>query len=190
MATNCSGCDKHSESMKRCGGCKTVFYCSKACQRSHWRHGNHKAICSFLKQGGPLYATSARSGTRGSSAKRPPVMTVIDNLTGSFSSRLGPQNGAGTQCRAPNPSPGELASLVRKLQGHLPLPRFFPLCNGSKRFLFVTDLREVQPEWDAGPMPLRERTILVAKIVEMELYWLRHGIRILVSRHIQIQNRP
>ncbi|WIA21757.1 hypothetical protein OEZ85_000919 [Tetradesmus obliquus] len=28
----------------RCGNCKTAYYCSKACQKAHWRAG-HKAVC-------------------------------------------------------------------------------------------------------------------------------------------------
>mmetsp|Transcript_43405 Transcript_43405/g.80346 ORF Transcript_43405/g.80346 Transcript_43405/m.80346 type:complete len:201 (-) Transcript_43405:3-605(-) len=29
-----------------CANCKLVLYCGRDCQRSHWRHGGHKAVCA------------------------------------------------------------------------------------------------------------------------------------------------
>lgn len=45
----CAGCKKpRSElgevSMRRCSGCRTVMYCTVACQRDHWRRG-HRQDC-------------------------------------------------------------------------------------------------------------------------------------------------
>jgi len=32
--------------MKSCGGCRTVYYCSRACQTAHWP--THKSACKLL----------------------------------------------------------------------------------------------------------------------------------------------
>ena len=40
----CGRAPSPMEGFKRCGGCKQVMYCSKACQRAHWRAG-HKGEC-------------------------------------------------------------------------------------------------------------------------------------------------
>jgi hypothetical protein len=41
--SKCRQCSKASESLQRCGRCKTVCYCSKECQVAHWP--THKANC-------------------------------------------------------------------------------------------------------------------------------------------------
>ena len=41
----CSNCQ--SESFSVCGACRMVPYCSKACQKEHWKY-NHKARCSKI----------------------------------------------------------------------------------------------------------------------------------------------
>ena len=33
-----------AEKLSQCAACKTVLYCSRACQASHWKLG-HKAAC-------------------------------------------------------------------------------------------------------------------------------------------------
>ncbi|RDB22028.1 hypothetical protein Hypma_010936 [Hypsizygus marmoreus] len=45
----CSKVSKSKELMK-CGGCKKVFYCSKACQVQSWKHGPHRALCKLLTE--------------------------------------------------------------------------------------------------------------------------------------------
>ncbi|KAJ7504839.1 hypothetical protein B0H11DRAFT_1979569 [Mycena galericulata] len=47
--TACTNCFKNDGEepdlkMSRCGGCKEVWYCSKECQKKHWR--THKAFCT------------------------------------------------------------------------------------------------------------------------------------------------
>jgi tetratricopeptide (TPR) repeat protein len=37
------GCTK--QGLHRCGGCKSVMYCSAACQKVHWKQGGHKQEC-------------------------------------------------------------------------------------------------------------------------------------------------
>jgi hypothetical protein len=39
----CGQCQKEEESMKRCSGCGTVYYCSSKCQKDHWKL--HKPNC-------------------------------------------------------------------------------------------------------------------------------------------------
>jgi hypothetical protein len=40
----CHFCHKKSGDLKRCLGCKKVSYCSKGCQKRHWKLG-HKTLC-------------------------------------------------------------------------------------------------------------------------------------------------
>ncbi len=39
----CDGCGSMKEPLKRCGGCKQVYYCSRACQQKAWK--DHKTEC-------------------------------------------------------------------------------------------------------------------------------------------------
>jgi len=39
----CASCNKYVEAAKRCGKCKSIWYCSQECQRKHWP--KHKANC-------------------------------------------------------------------------------------------------------------------------------------------------
>ncbi|XP_025079802.1 uncharacterized protein LOC112555584 [Pomacea canaliculata] len=43
--------------LRRCGACFQVYYCSKTCQRAHWRH--HKALCrqQLMTPRGPTFAS-------------------------------------------------------------------------------------------------------------------------------------
>ena len=42
-ATRCSGCNQSGRRYKACGGCNSVWYCSRDCQRAHWP--THKREC-------------------------------------------------------------------------------------------------------------------------------------------------
>ena len=46
----CSACEKKSNTVKQCDGCKCVYYCDKECQTKHWRTGGHKAKCRKTPQ--------------------------------------------------------------------------------------------------------------------------------------------
>jgi len=53
----CHRCLVPATSLKRCGGCKWVHYCSRECQKEDWDAG-HKTFCKLLqnfKGGSPLY---------------------------------------------------------------------------------------------------------------------------------------
>lgn len=39
----CAFCHSKTEDLKRCFGCKKVFYCGKQCQKQHWKE--HKPHC-------------------------------------------------------------------------------------------------------------------------------------------------
>ena len=44
----CAHCQQKEEArgdFKCCGSCKRVYYCSPACQKSHWKEGGHKLKC-------------------------------------------------------------------------------------------------------------------------------------------------
>jgi hypothetical protein len=46
---NCQEDRKEQEQLLKCGACKKVFYCSKECQKIHWKQGGHREECSKLK---------------------------------------------------------------------------------------------------------------------------------------------
>ena len=51
----CMQCKKRLSSGKKrlvCGACRAVVYCSKDCQRKHWKTGGHKQECKNLQKGG------------------------------------------------------------------------------------------------------------------------------------------
>jgi hypothetical protein len=43
----CGSCSKGSERMKKCSGCRTVWYCSSECQNADWKR--HKADCKRVR---------------------------------------------------------------------------------------------------------------------------------------------
>ncbi|KAI9013794.1 hypothetical protein CLU79DRAFT_768755 [Phycomyces nitens] len=44
----CEKVEEEQNSFKRCGQCQRVAYCSRECQKDHWKSG-HKAVCSQKK---------------------------------------------------------------------------------------------------------------------------------------------
>ena len=65
--TTCSCCGAASSSLKRCGGCHAVSYCSVDCQRSHWKAG-HKTACIASKGTAAFPVRGQPAGTQ----ERPP----------------------------------------------------------------------------------------------------------------------
>lgn len=49
MPAVCVHCLAQSESLQRCGRCKSVSYCNKDCQKAHW--SKHKGECRRVAQG-------------------------------------------------------------------------------------------------------------------------------------------
>jgi splicing suppressor protein 51 len=45
----CASCSAANASLLRCGRCKSVQYCDKVCQKSHWKA--HKQSCAQVPQG-------------------------------------------------------------------------------------------------------------------------------------------
>ncbi|KAK7178332.1 hypothetical protein PSPO01_15620 [Paraphaeosphaeria sporulosa] len=43
-SSHCSTCQKVAPDLKRCAKCRSVYYCSRDCQKSDWKL--HKKICS------------------------------------------------------------------------------------------------------------------------------------------------
>ncbi|KAJ7447505.1 hypothetical protein B0H11DRAFT_2082368 [Mycena galericulata] len=43
----CENCSVRGKDLRRCGGCQLVRYCSKECQKAHWK--NHKTHCAINK---------------------------------------------------------------------------------------------------------------------------------------------
>ena len=60
----CHVCQKstaNEKEFKRCGRCLGFYYCSKACQKKHWKHGGHKNECQDSSEVGiPSNAKSKR----------------------------------------------------------------------------------------------------------------------------------
>jgi len=48
--THCAYCENkrcsNGAPLVSCANCKLVVYCGRDCQRAHWKHGGHKAICA------------------------------------------------------------------------------------------------------------------------------------------------
>ena len=76
MESACFSCGKRRASgeltMKKCVGCKCAIYCSKGCQRAHWKKngGHHKTMCKKiqalkLKMTGDANGSSAGSAAGG-----------------------------------------------------------------------------------------------------------------------------
>jgi hypothetical protein len=42
----CSFCGATSTDVKKCSGCRSVYYCGKECQHSDWK-SSHKAMCNI-----------------------------------------------------------------------------------------------------------------------------------------------
>ena len=89
----CAFCHSTEPSCKKCGQCRFVGYCSKDCQRKHWR--KHKPLCS---------AVSSRYSV---TVKRIYTDDVgqDDNITYQFG-------------KSPKPSPGSNKRFVVKIQTH------------------------------------------------------------------------
>ncbi len=62
---SCSWCGEAKDSLKRCGRCHSVAYCSTDCQRAHWRSG-HRTECGENEIAIPTPSSS--------SASSPPVI--------------------------------------------------------------------------------------------------------------------
>ncbi|KAG6576284.1 enoyl Coenzyme A hydratase [Phytophthora cinnamomi] len=48
MASVCSACQAADKAVSRCSQCKWAAYCSKTCQRDHWKAG-HRLMCAKLR---------------------------------------------------------------------------------------------------------------------------------------------
>ena len=51
----CAFCHSKTDNLKRCTGCKRVFYCSKTCQKQHWKEHKPECQSSWNRN---LYSTS------------------------------------------------------------------------------------------------------------------------------------
>lgn len=56
----CAQCQNTTGTLQRCAGCRTVQYCSRDCQRLHWRAG-HKDEC--IRRDRSVNPTPASSST-------------------------------------------------------------------------------------------------------------------------------
>lgn len=48
LARKCAGCQHDFDSLLRCSRCNSVEYCSKECQKVHWK-AQHRRDCDRLK---------------------------------------------------------------------------------------------------------------------------------------------
>lgn len=49
-APTCSQCGAAAPHLRACSKCKTVKYCSRECQKKHWREGGHRGECRRLQE--------------------------------------------------------------------------------------------------------------------------------------------
>jgi hypothetical protein len=57
--TRCAACSKDLTTSSRCSGCKSVYYCSPACQKSDWKKC-HKQQCKVLTLANEAQETAAK----------------------------------------------------------------------------------------------------------------------------------
>jgi TPR repeat protein len=76
----CAHCKQVGEigTMKRCGRCHRVNYCSVACQKLHWKSGGHKGVCGT---GSSSSSDTTRGGAtgEGGEALKHPCPICLDN---------------------------------------------------------------------------------------------------------------
>lgn len=65
---SCASCGKADADLKRCAKCQTERYCSRDCQKAHWK--THKKVCASLAAGG---ATSSNNNASTSSSSTTPA---------------------------------------------------------------------------------------------------------------------
>ena len=69
--THCFQCDQPDSKLK-CARCRAAVYCSRACQKSHWKE--HKAICNAMSSGdtdvGRQHATHLQQKAESQAAKK------------------------------------------------------------------------------------------------------------------------
>ena len=76
LESTCFSCGKRRASgelnMKklRCSGCKCAIYCSKGCQRAHWKkkNGGHKTMCKKIQALKLKMTGDSNGGSSGSAA--------------------------------------------------------------------------------------------------------------------------
>ena len=48
----CGWCGAHNPDgwRQKCAGCRVVRYCSRGCQKHHWKEGDHKKMCAWFQR--------------------------------------------------------------------------------------------------------------------------------------------
>ncbi|KAH7060656.1 putative MYND domain protein [Macrophomina phaseolina] len=73
MAHACANCGKTEEGLKHCAKCSSEYYCSRDCQKAHWK--THKKVCAAKAASADRTSSASTSNTTSTAA--PPK-----NLTG------------------------------------------------------------------------------------------------------------
>jgi hypothetical protein len=77
----CAHCKKVGEldTMKRCGRCRRVCYCSVECQKLHWKSGGHKKVCGKEGSSGDRSDGALCASGGGDAALEHPCPICLDN---------------------------------------------------------------------------------------------------------------
>ncbi|XP_064615529.1 uncharacterized protein LOC135479570 [Liolophura sinensis] len=182
----CGNCNTTVGNLKKCVGCSAIAYCSKSCQQAHWP--KHEINCGVRGKGKKVRQRREDDGRNVSPEPDPINATTFE---GNTKFRIVQDLVSGSVMMdkqeplpefflppAPPPGPTELSRLVDSLMTSLPQPTFFDLADGQ-RFTFITNMTRVMPESYFSVLYENINTILVAKIVEMDVCWIRNGIRIM-----------
>lgn len=95
----CSACATTKGSLSLCTGCRSVRYCSPACQKSHWNY--HKSQCKLLRAAADAAAAGAAGTGAGSTALTASGAGAMAPGAGGLNGLVGLINMGNTWCVLP-----------------------------------------------------------------------------------------
>ena len=108
ISSTCSNCQKQCKPL-RCTACKSVSYCSRKCQKQHWR-SVHSKSCTR-----EFFHHEKSSGKKKSSRSIERDVTIVNGPNGSNSSNTKPNQQGGTSVQSAVAAAQELNSILSQM---------------------------------------------------------------------------